>query len=328
MTLTLLIIVIFVALIFEFINGFHDSANAIATVVSTKVLSPRHAVIYAGILNIFGAFLGTHVAQTIGKGIVQTEAITQLVILCALIGAIVWNLITWFYALPSSSSHALVGGIIGATIAKSGFAPLKIAGIITKVITPMITSPIIGLLFGFFLTVLSQHIFFKSHPDRINKHFKKLQIFSSGIMSLSHGSNDAQKTMGIMTLALLSFGTIHTFEVPVWVILLCAITMGCGTLMGGWRIIKTMGSKLVRLKPIHGFMAETSATAIILSASFLGLPVSTTHVISTAIIGVGSSTRPWSVKWILVRRIVWTWVLTIPCSAGMAFLFYSLFNFI
>lgn len=327
MTLTLLIIVIFVAIVFEFINGFHDSANAIATVVSTKALSPRTAVIYAGILNVMGSFVGTHVAQTIGKGIVETGVVTQMVILCALLAAIVWNLITWFYSLPSSSSHALIGGIMGATIAKAGFHSVKVHGVMTKVIVPMITSPVVGLVIGFCLTLLAMRVFYYSHPERINRHFKRYQIVSSGIMAFSHGSNDAQKTMGIITLALVSFGTLHTFEVPVWVIVTCALTMGLGTLMGGWKIIKTMGSKVVKLKPIHGFIAETSAASIILTASLFGIPISTTHVISTTIIGVGNAARSWEVKWTLVQKMVWAWVFTIPCSAGVSFLLYKLFDF-
>lgn len=326
MTLTILFIVIFVAIVFEFINGFHDSANAIATVVSTKALSARNAVIYAGILNILGSFVGTHVAQTIGKGIVEAEVVTQIVILCALLAAVIWNLITWFYSLPSSSSHALIGGIIGAVLAKSGFNSIKIHGVTSKVLIPMVTSPFIGLVIGFCLTVLAMRLFYNSHPERINRHFKRYQILSSGIMAFSHGSNDAQKTMGIITLALVSFGSLHTFEVPIWVIITCAFTMGLGTLMGGWRIIKTMGSKVVKLKPIHGFIAETSAASIILTASFFGIPISTTHVISTTIIGVGNAARSWEVKWTLVQKMVWAWIFTIPCSAGVSFLLYKLMS--
>jgi len=324
MILTLLILVLIVALVFEYINGFHDSANAIATVVSTKVLTPGTAVMYGAALDFVGALIGTHVAKTIGSGMVETGSVTQIVILCALLGAIIWNLLTWFFGLPSSSSHALIGGLIGASIIHAGIKVVHIHSFIDKIIIPMLVSPVIGLTFGFLFMLTLLWLARKSNPDRINKRFRKLQLFSAGLMALSHGSNDAQKTMGIITLALFSTGFLHKFEVPWWVIILCAVTMACGTMTGGWKIIRTMGSKVIKLKPIHGFAAETSAATVILGASFLGIPLSTTHVISTSIMGVGSTIRLSAVKWGVVSNIVTAWVLTIPIcmilSAGIYFL--------
>jgi len=322
MVLTLLLFVVATSLIFEYINGFHDSANAIATVVSTKVLTARAAILYAGVLNIAGAFMGTHVASTIGKGIVATESVTQGVILCALLAAIIWNLITWYYGIPSSSSHALIGGLIGASIAKAGYHVVHFEGVARKVLLPMITSPLIGFVFGFLCMVTIMWICARANPNSVNKYFKKLQLVSSGIMALSHGSNDAQKTMGIITLALVSYHALPTFEVPYWVILGCAVTMGLGTMGGGWRIIRTMGTKMIKLKPVHGFAAETSAAAVILSASYFGIPVSTTHIISTSIMGVGSTRGIHALKWGIVGNIVMAWVLTIPvCMVIAGFLY-------
>ena len=312
MVLTLLLVVIATALLFEYINGFHDSANAIATVVSTKVLSARTAVIYAGALNMVGAFLGTHVASTIGKGIVSTDIVTQGVILAALLAAVIWNLITWYLGIPSSSSHALIGGLMGAAIAKAGFEVVLIEGVTKKVLLPMVTSPILGFAMGFITMIALLWLCFRSRPHVVNVYFRKLQLVSSGIMALSHGSNDAQKTMGIITLALFSYGAIPTFEVPAWVILGCAVTMGMGTMAGGWRIIRTMGNKMIKLKPIHGFAAETSAATVILTASHFGIPVSTSHIISTAIMGVGSTQGHKALNLSIVKNIVIAWVLTIP----------------
>ncbi len=322
MTFALLIVVIITAVIFEYINGFHDSANAIATVVSTKVLTARAAIVYAGILNIVGAFIGTHVASTVGKGIVETSSVTQGVIICALLSAIIWNLITWYYGIPSSSSHALIGGLMGASIAKAGHGVVQIHGVTRKVLVPMITSPILGLGIGFLCMVIILWIFSKSNPDKVNKYFKKLQLLSSGVMALSHGTNDAQKTMGIITLSLVSYGAIDSFEVPKWVIALCAVTMGLGTMAGGWKIIRTMGSKMIKLKPVHGFAAETSAAAVILGASHFGIPISTTHIISTSIMGVGSTRGIHAVKWGLVGNIVMAWILTIPTCMLIAGILY------
>jgi len=324
MVLTLLIFVVITALIFEYINGFHDSANAIATVVSTKVLSARAAIIYAGVLNIFGAFMGTHVASTIGKGIVATDSVTQGVILCALLSAIIWNLITWYYGIPSSSSHALIGGLIGAAISKAGYHVVLFDGVTNKVLIPMITSPLLGFAIGFLCMVTILWVCSKAKPNTVNKYFKKLQLVSAGIMALSHGSNDAQKTMGIITLALVSYHTLPTFEVPYWVILGCAVTMGLGTMAGGWRIIRTMGSKMIKLKPVHGFAAETSAAAVILTASHFGIPVSTTHIISTSIMGVGSTRGIHALKWGIVGNIVMAWVLTIPVCMVIAAILYRI----
>lgn len=323
MILTLLFIVIGTALVFEYINGFHDSANAIATVVSTKVLSARTAVIYAGCLNMVGAFLGTHVASTVGQGIVLTDIVTQGVILCALMAAVIWNLITWYLGIPSSSSHALIGGLMGAAIAKAGFKVVLIDGVTKKVLLPMVTSPIIGFGIGFVCMVALLWLCARSRPHVVNVYFRKLQLISSGVMALSHGSNDAQKTMGIITLALFSYGSLSTFEVPAWVIVTCAITMGLGTMAGGWRIIRTMGSKMIKLKPVHGFAAETTAATVILTASHFGIPVSTTHIISTAIMGVGATQGQKALNLNIVKNIVTAWVLTIPVcmliAAGLSF---------
>lgn len=323
MVLTLLFIVIGTALVFEYINGFHDSANAIATVVSTKVLSARTAVIYAGCLNVVGAFLGTHVASTVGQGIVLTDIVTQGVILCALMAAVIWNLITWYLGIPSSSSHALIGGLMGAAIAKAGFKVVLIDGVTKKVLLPMVTSPIIGFCIGFVTMVTLLWLCARSRPHVVNVYFRKLQLISSGVMALSHGSNDAQKTMGIITLALFSYGALPTFEVAAWVILTCALTMGLGTMAGGWRIIRTMGSKMIKLKPVHGFAAETTAATVILTASHFGIPVSTTHIISTAIMGVGATQGHKALNLSIVKNIVTAWVLTIPVcmliAAGLSF---------
>jgi PiT family inorganic phosphate transporter len=323
----LLILVIVAALVFEYINGFHDAANAIATVVSTKVLSPRKALLYGACLNFCGAFAGTHVAKTIGAGIVNTEIVTQPVILCALLGAIIWNLFTWFFGIPSSSSHALIGGLLGSVIAHKGFGEIQGAGLIEKVIIPMFTSPLIGFLAGFLLMLALLWICAKASPEKVNKKFKFLQLISSGIMAFSHGSNDAQKTMGIITLSLMTAGLLHqdNFAVPIWVIFICALTMGLGTMAGGWKIIHTIGSKVIKLKPIHGFAAETTAATTILTASFFGFPVSTTHIISTAIMGVGSTIRFSAVKWGIVGNIVLAWFLTIPICAILSAVLYKVF---
>jgi len=318
MEITFLIVVIVVALIFEYINGFHDSANAIATVVSTRVLSPRQAVAFGAVLNLAGAFAGTHVAKTIGAGIVEAKGVTQIVILCALAAAIVWDLITWYYGIPSSSSHALIGGLIGASIAKSGAGVVNITGVAGKVIAPMVTSPVIGSMVGFGCMLGLLWLVQRWAPERVNRYFRRFQLVSSGIMAFSHGSNDAQKTMGIITLSLFAHGALGSVEVPIWVIALCAATMALGTLGGGWRIIRTMGTKIIRLEPIHGFAAETSAASVILAASHFGIPVSTTHVISTSIMGVGATGRLSAMRWGIAGNIVLAWVLTIPVCMAIA----------
>lgn len=338
MTITILILiaVILAALAFEFINGFHDCANAIATVVSTKVLSPKQAVLFGASLEFVGALTGTHVAKTIGAGIVNGEMVTLTVIFCALSAAVLWNLLTWWLGLPSSSSHALIGGLLGATIVKAGVDAVHIKTLLDKVIIPMFTSPVLGFCAGFMLMLILAWIILisRAHPDKVNKKFRKLQLLSSGLMALSHGSNDAQKTMGIITLALLAGGVLHKnptgdFEIPIYVILACAFTMAAGTMNGGWKIIKTMGHKIIKLKPIHGFAAETSAAGLILTASHFGIPLSTTHVISTAIMGVGSTLHAHAVKWKIVGNIVTAWILTIPAcmflSAAIYYVIYQIF---
>ena len=338
--------VIFIALVFEYINGFHDTANSIATVVSTKVLTPRQAVSMAAGFNLLGALWGASVAATIGQGMVDTHFVGTLTILCALITAILWNLLTWWMGLPSSSSHALIGGLCGATLASahsqwsvihwSVLNPVthKLEGLWPKVILPMLISPVAGIVGGFILMALLLILLRRVTPRLINLIFGKLQLFSASCMGFSHGTNDAQKTMGIITLVLytatrngtfdhlpawLHFLWMPEFKVAIWIKVACALTMAAGTAAGGWRIIKTMGHKMVRLQPIHGFAAETTAAAIISVASHWGMPLSTTHVISTSIMGVGATKRLSAVKWGIVGNMVWAWVLTIPVTALLAY---------
>jgi PiT family inorganic phosphate transporter len=336
--MTIFLIVLLAALVFEYINGFHDAANAIATVVSTKVLTPRQAIMLAAFFNLLGALMGTAVATTIGKGLVDTNYITMITIFSGLMGAIIWNLITWWLGLPSSSSHALIGGLCGAALAsaKGNWDVLTWAshdakgaaiGLWPKVVLPMITSPVIGFVGGALLMFLLTMLIHRFTPRTVNGVFGKLQLVSAAFMGHSHGSNDAQKTMGIIALALFtgtkagvfenlppwaSFLHTPTFEVHQWVVITCAIVMAAGTAAGGWRIIRTMGHKMVRLQPVHGFAAETTAAAIIHFASTIGIPLSTTHAISTSIMGVGAVKRFGAVKWGVVERIVWAWVLTLP----------------
>jgi PiT family inorganic phosphate transporter len=319
-TLILLIIIVALALVFDFINGFHDTANAIATVVSTRALTPAVAVVYAGILNFTGAMLGTEVAATIGKGLVNTSAISLHTIICAITGAIIWNLITWYKGLPTSSSHALIGSLIGATF----FSPSGGGGNIIwpalwlKVVLPMFISPVLGIAIGFIVMVLLTWMIYRLHPALIHRLFGKLQIVSAGFMALNHGLNDAQKSMGIIALALLLTHPSESFYVPVWVKLACSVAMGLGTMTGGWRIIRTLGSKMIKLQTVQGFAAETTASLIIGSASHFGIPVSTTHVISSAIMGVGATKRLSAVRWGIVGDIVWAWVLTLPLTFLLA----------
>lgn len=322
----LLVAVIAIALLFDFTNGVHDSANAIATVVSTKVLSPMVAVLMAGALNLLGAFLGTAVAHTIGSDIVRPEMVTgsQALVLAALLGAIAWNLLTWYLGLPSSSSHALVGGLIGAAIAFGGWDAPSYGSIAYKILLPLILSPLAGFSSGYLLMVLLSWLVRKSTPGRVNFLFRKLQILSSAFMATSHGLNDAQKTMGIITLALFIFHEIPEIAVPFWVKLACAMAMGLGTATGGWKIVRTMGHKIFKLEPIHGFAAETSAALVISGASALGMPVSTTHTISTTVIGVGASKRLSAVRWGVAGKLVVAWVMTIPVSAVAAYVCYWL----
>jgi PiT family inorganic phosphate transporter len=313
----ILILIIVLAVFFDIANGWHDCANAIATVVSTKVLSPTTAVILAAGMNILGAFLSTAVAKTIGTGIVDPLAVTDLVIISALLSAILWNIITILMGLPVSSSHALFGGIAGAATAHGGMGILNGGGIV-KILTSLLISPVFGIVFGYLFMKLVLSLFGRLSPGIISKYFGRLQILSSSFMAFGHGSNDAQKAMGIITMALVSGGVIKSVEVPKWVILICALAMGFGTLFGGWKIIKTLGHKMLKLEPIHGFAAETSSTAIIVAASHLGMPVSTTHVVSAAILGVGATKRLSAVRWGIAGKIVMAWVLTLPACIAMA----------
>lgn len=326
-TFFLLFIVILLATVFDFINGFHDSANAIATSVSTRVLSPKAAVFMAAVLNLLGALSGTAVAKTVGAGLVDVSSVTQVTVISALLSAIIWDLITWYLGLPTSSSHAILSGVVGAAIATAGVGVILSKGVY-KVLTGLFFSPIVGFILGLMLMLLLIKIFRSSAPAMVNKLFSRLQIVSAAYMAFSHGSNDAQKTMGIITMALVSFYKLPDFHVPLWVIILCAATMAFGTAAGGWRIIKTLGVRLVSLKPIHGFAAETSAATIIEIASRIGLPLSTTHVISSTIMGVGSSKRLSAVRWGIGGNIVIAWVLTLPACSVLAWLickFLSLF---
>jgi inorganic phosphate transporter, PiT family len=324
--LLMLILVVVTALIFDYINGFHDAANAVATVVSTGVLPLRTAILLAALLNFLGALSGTAVASTIGRGLVATQEVTQSVVLSALLGAIAWNLFTWYFGIPSSSSHALVGGLVGAGLARAGVRAIQVGGLL-KIVESLIVSPLVGFALGFLLMIAILWACRRSRPSRLSPLFRRLQMLSAGFMAISHGSNDAQKTMGIITMSLVAYGAIDQesgrFVVPTWVILACALAMGLGTMAGGVRIIKTMGTKIIDLKPIHGFAAETGAAITILTASHLGLPVSTTHVITGSIMGVGASQRVSAVRWGVTARILWAWVLTIPISAGVSWCCYE-----
>lgn len=316
--LTLVIFIIIVALIFDFLNGFHDSANSIATIVSTHVLSPRKAVMWAAFFNLIAAFLfDVHVAKTIGKGLVRLESVDEYVILCGLVGAIVWNLITWYFGLPSSSSHALMGGYAGAAVANAGFNSILYGGW-TLTIVFIAVAPLMGMLMGFVLQVALMWIFNKKPSSRINRMFRKLQLVSAALYSLGHGTNDAQKTMGIITGLLVASGYLATFHVPFWVILLSHIAIATGTLFGGWRIVKTMGQKVTKLKPSDGFCAETAGGITLLVTAFAGISVSTTHTITGAIMGVGATKRLSAVRWGVAGRIVFAWILTIPLSAAVS----------
>jgi PiT family inorganic phosphate transporter len=320
----LIVLVIFFALLFDFINGFHDTANAIATSVTTRVLSPSQAIFMAAVLNFIGALVTTEVAHTIGKGIVDPLLINNKVLIAGLLGAIIWNLFTWFYGLPSSSSHALIGGIVGAVVASKGFTVLNSQGLIESILIPLITSPLIGFIIAY---IVMQLIFFlvgNLAPRIVNTWFSKLQIISAAFMAFSHGSNDAQKSMGIITAALFSAGLIPSFKVPTLVILACALAMALGTSLGGWRIIKTLGTRIIKIEPVHGFAAEASAAMVIIAASLLGKPVSTTHVISAAIMGVGSTKRISAVRWTVARSIVNAWLLTAPMAAIVAYITFNI----
>lgn len=325
--LTFVIFVVLLALVFDYINGMHDTANAIATVVSTRVLSPRSAILVAATLNFVGALWAESVAKTMGKGIVDPKMITLTTVVAILIAAIIWNLITWYYGIPSSSSHALVGGIVGGGIAAAGTDTLQMAGIM-KVVKGLVLSPIIGMALGFAIMLLLYWVFQKAPPGKINKGFRGAQLVSAGVMAFSHGMGDAQKSMGIIVMALVAGGFMAAGEmyVPIWVKLCCAAAMAFGTAAGGWRIIKTLGHKMIKLEPIHGFAAEAAASTVILTASTWGVPVSTTHCISGGIMGVGATRRLSAVRWSVAGRMVFAWVLTIPATAVIAFAIESVFK--
>ncbi len=365
--LLLLFVVLVVVLAFEYINGFHDTANAIATVVSTKVLTPRQALLVASSTNLIGAFFGQAVAKTIHSGIIDDKvvAVTTVTILCAMLGGIIWNLVTWWFGLPSSSSHALIGGLIGASMAsapghwnwhvliwsrhkmdsKTGAVLPEMEGIFHKVVVPMISSPLLGLTIGFVFMGILFALIRNWRPNTVNTVFGRLQILSAGYMGFGHGMADAQKTMGIIMLTLFAStkageldnlpAWLHFLRVPdksagipLWIMLTCAITMAAGTYAGGWRIIKTLGHKMVKMKPVHGFAAETTAATILAVTGAMGMPVSTTHTITTSIMGVGAARRWNAIEWTLVERIVWAWVMTIPVTAGLAYLIYRMVDMV
>ena len=351
--MTLLLIVILVALVFEYINGFHDTANSIATVVSTKVLSPRQAVVLAAVTNLCGALVGAAVAKTIASGLVDAKVVTSEVLICALLGAILWNLFTWWFGMPSSSSHALVGGLCGACVAaaRNNWAVIiwslpstehwwKGKGILWKVVIPMVSSPVLGFVMGVLVMCLLYLLLRRWRPGTVNRIFGKLQLVSAAYMGFSHGTNDAQKTMGIIALALVaatSAGVLEdlpgwlqwlrtpepaagkSVDIAWWIKVVCALTMAAGTAAGGWRIIKTLGHKMVKLQPVHGFAAETTAATVLYAAAHFGMPVSTTHAITSSIMGVGFAKRSTALKFGIVERILWAWVFTIPASALVAY---------
>ncbi len=327
--LFMLILIVAIALVFDFINGFHDTANAIATSVATRALAPGTAVLMAGVLNIVGALTGTAVASTVGKGIVPPAASTQLLVIAALLSAIAWDLITWRFSIPSSSSHALIFSIVGAGAAAAGWQSIEFAGL-AKTFEGLAFSPLLGFLGAFLVMILLLWIFARVRPRLVSSIFGRLQIFSAAWMAFSHGGNDAQKTMGVITMALASYygWTGSQWQVPLWVILAAATSMGLGTSIGGWRIVRTVGLKVVELRPINGFAAETAAAAIIETGSRLGIPVSTTHVISSAILGIGATKRLSAVRWGIAGRIVMAWVLTIPACIVLSWAIYFLLHLI
>ena len=359
--MTLIFAVILIALVFEYINGFHDTANSIATVVSTKVLTPREAIVLAAVTNLMGALLGTAVAKTIASGLVEQSAVSLEVLMCALLAAIAWNLVTWYWGLPSSSSHSLIGGLVGGAVAAAGTWDVVIwsqpgrtrdfggEGLLWKVILPMFASPATGFVLGILLMGLLYALLRRWKPRWVNAVFGKAQMVSAAAMGLMHGTNDAQKTMGIIALALaagtadgrlhdlpdwLSFLYVHSpspgedLKIATWIKVTCAIVMATGTAAGGWRIIKTLGHKMVKLQPVHGFAAETSSATVIGLASHFGIPVSTTHNISAAIMGVGAAKRFNALKWTIIERMAWAWLLTIPVSATIAYLLIRMLQFL
>ena len=318
-SLALVVFIILVALAFDYINGFHDAANSIATVVSTRVLTPSQAVVWAAFFNFVAAFgFGVQVAKTVGKGVVESNIVDQWVILSGLLGAIAWNLITWYFGIPTSSSHALIGGYAGAAVAKAGFGALLLPGLV-KILAFIVLAPVIGLALGFALMVATQWIFRRFRPSRVDGLFRRLQLLSAASYSLGHGTNDAQKTMGIIAILLFSSGYLGPeFYVPVWVILAAHAAIGLGTMAGGWRIVKTMGMRLTKLRPIGGFCAETAGAVMLIGTAMGGIPVSTTHTITGSIVGVGATQRLSAVRWGVAGNIVWAWILTIPLSAFIA----------
>jgi len=316
-TFVLLICVIVLAAVFDFLNGFHDTANAIATSVSTRVLSPKAAVSMAAVLNMAGALSGTAVAKTVGAGLIETASVTQITVISALLTAIIWNIITWYFSLPTSSSHAILSSLVGAGIATAGTKVIIQKGVYT-ILFGLIFSPFVGLALGFLLMLFLMWVFKRSAPSLVSRLFNKLQIVSAAYMAFSHGSNDAQKTMGIITMALVSYSGLSDFHVPLWVIVMCAVAMAMGTAAGGWRIIKTLGVRLVHLMPINGFAAEAAAATVIEIASRIGLPLSTTHIISSPIMGVGASKRLSAVRWGVGGNIIMAWLLTLPVCGVLA----------
>ncbi len=323
-----LVFIIVVALVFDFLNGFHDAANSIATVVSTRVLSPQKAVLWAAFFNFVAAFvLGTHVAKTLGAGMIDLKVVTHEVVLAGLTGAITWNLITWYYGIPVSSSHALIGGYAGAAMAKAGPAAILTAGWV-KTLQFIVLAPLIGAVLGFTFMVSVTWLFRRWSPFRLDQLFRRLQLLSAGFYSLGHGGNDAQKTMGIITGTLVASGHLEKFEVPLWVVLISHAAIAFGTMFGGWRIVKTMGTKITKLQPFGGFCAETSGALTLMGATLWGIPVSTTHTITGAIMGVGATRRLSAVKWGVAGRIVWAWVLTIPLAAAVAAVSYHVLRLV
>lgn len=312
---TMLVAVVVIALVFDYTNGFHDAANAVATSISTRAIPPNVALAGAAVLNVAGAMISTHVAATLAGGIVEATAVTSPVMLGGLIGAIAWNLLTWWWALPSSSSHCLIGGTAGAVLATAGTDAVKWSGILHKVLIPTLEAPLLGFVMGVLIMLALLWIFRNAHPGPLNRRFRLAQLFSASLMAFSHGSNDAQKTMGVITLALFAGGAIPSIDVPLWVKLSSAMAIGLGTYAGGKRIIRTLGMRLVKLSPVHGFAAETSASAVLLGAAYMGFPISTTHVISTSIMGVGATQRLSAVKWGLSLNIFAAWIITLPAAA-------------
>lgn len=328
----LLILVVFSALAFDYINGFHDTANAIATSVSTRALSPRRAIMIAAAFNFIGALVSTGVAQTIAKDIVSPKSVTQEVVIAALLGAIAWNLITWYFGIPSSSSHAIIGGMMGAAVSKAGFSVLHWQGL-GKIILALIFSPLVGIVLGFIIMKILFFLFQKVTPSKVNRGFTKMQILSAALLAFNHGSNDAQKSMGIITMALIAAGLQASTNLvpPLWVKVACAIAMALGTAAGGWKIIRTMGGKIIKLEPINGFAADLTSSIVIWTATAfpgLHLPVSTTHVVSGSIMGVGSAKRISAVRWGVAEQMLIAWVVTIPTSALVAFIIYKIISLV